>query len=246
MDVTEIVQYVEFEKEIRNYSTFWHMKGDWLAQVEAYKASTVSGLHPEEMQKEMKRQLNTCYYLLKEVEGNKMFRAFLDTIKSFESAIVATRSLQEPALKQTDWIGIKKLLVEDEEDLPDPSLPEDEWVIPPEINFSLKAETFTLGKAFGLGLPPLCEEIQEIAVRASREEGLVEMLERIKIFLHDKCYIETESYKNYNDVFQLSANEELIKNLDANILLATNILSSKYVTRIRDQVNLEKKRLDYF
>ena len=45
------------------------------------------------MDKEMKKNLNTCHILLKEVDKNPMFEKFLKEIQDFEAPIIAVKSL---------------------------------------------------------------------------------------------------------------------------------------------------------
>ena len=113
--------------------------------------------------------------------------------------------------------------------------------------YQFNSEKFLLSDIYSLGMAKHFEAIQDISIRASKEEGLVIILDKIRDFLTgQKSVIETESYKGFKDINVLTANEELIKLLDSNIVLATNILSSRYVGGIKHLVTVQKKRLDYY
>ena len=61
----------------------------------------------------IKKNLNTCNTLLKEIDGNVMFKNFKAQVESFKSIIIVVNSFQEPAMRPQEWDKIRELLKSD-------------------------------------------------------------------------------------------------------------------------------------
>ena len=71
------------------------------------------------------------------------------------------------------------------------------------------------------------------------------MLKGIQTFI-DKLEIPTTNYPRSRDYFILASNEDMIKELDDNLVMISNILASRYVHGIKQKVEQTGKQLKYF
>ena len=88
-------------------------------------------------------------------------------------------------------------------------------------------------------------EISEISMRAAKEKDLRARLDRIGMFLKNVSIV-MDNHNGEKDLYILGNNDEMIKKLDNLLVEVTNILSNKYVMRIKEQVQTEQKKLLYF
>lgn len=231
--LSDIEKFSEFKTEVMCFKTFWEMKKDWLENVDGWMRLQVSKVDGKSLSEKIKKNINTCNTLLKEVDGNTMFKNFRTQVESFKSIIIVVNSFQEPAMRPQEWEKIRDLLKSD-----------------PEISFekfSYEDDTFTLNSIRKMNIFKKAEEIQDIAIRAAKEKNLLKMLVDVEDFMKsEKSSINTDTYKDTKDVFILGNNDELIKLLDDKIVTITNILSSRYVHGIKDKVVEQKQILDYY
>lgn len=231
--LTDIEKFSEFKTELLCYSQFWAMKKDWLENVDGWMRLQVSKVEGKALADKIKKNINTCNTLLKEIDGNTMFKNFRTQVEGFKSIITVVNSFQEPAMRPQEWDKIRDLLKSD-----------------PEINyakFQYEDETFTLNSIRKMNIQKRAEEIQDISIRAAKEKNLLKMLLDVEDFMKsEKSSINTDTYKDTKDVFILGNNDELTKLLDDKIVTITNILSSRYVHGIKEKVVEQKQILDYY
>ena len=230
---TDVTKFEEFKTEINCYLKFWTMRLEWQDHLDDWMETPVSQIQGKELTEVIKKNINLSNVLLKEIDGNFMFQNFKKVIDNFKNIVIIINAFQDKAMKEREWTKIAELLSKD---------PEIEY-----YRFDYRDPEFMVISIMEMNMIKYTEEIQEISIRASKEQKLLEMLEDIREFLKGKkSEIVTDLYKNSKDIWILGNNDNLIKLLDDKIVTVTNILSSRYVHGIKPQVVEQKDSLDYF
>lgn len=144
-------------------------------------------------------------------------------------------ALKEPSLKEKHWEEIRELLAE----LPNV----------PEVLFTNRADPLlTLDTIISLKLDTYTSKIQDIAIRAIKEEELEKMLKGVDVFWRT-AHLNVLMYKtdpaNNKPIYILGNNDDLISKLDDALVTISNIFSSRYVEGIRGKVEREQKLLEF-
>lgn len=230
----------ETKKKVMNYYTFWSMKLEWERLLDECEQIPVKDINVDNLRGKIEMNFKKINVLLKEIENVEAFKAFKEETEKYKGLVVVLEAMAIKALGQAEWQEIKDLIkpmkVEKtrSQDL-------DSYL----YEFEYDSEMFKLPQVMAMDMVKYKNEIYEIAMRAAKEKDLKERLEKIKDWINGVS-IATAAYKNEKDVYILGNNDKFIKELDANLVDVTNILSNKYVTRIKEEVVHEQRKLVYF
>lgn len=84
LPLSDIEKFGEYLTEITSYVDFWEMRLDWDENVDTWMATQVSQIDGSDLSEKIKSNINTCNVLLKEIEGNPMFRKFRTIVEEFK------------------------------------------------------------------------------------------------------------------------------------------------------------------
>lgn len=236
VDVTSIEDIVEFKRKVTCYYSFWTMRQEWEALVVSWLDQPVFKLNHSELRTKVESNFKKTNMLIKEIEGADAFKSFKDELEKYRGVALILESFAIDALKDApkdseEWREIKTMLSND-----------------PAVNyqdFDFKSEEFTLYTILGMNMIKYKNEIYEVAMRAAKEKELKARLERIRAFTGSISF-NMEPYKGDKGIMILGNNDDLIKKLDSSLVDITNILSNKYVVRIKKDVDIERKKLGIF
>lgn len=103
----------------------------------------------------------------------------------------------------------------------------------------------TLGTLVNMQLAPFGPQINRIAMEATQERVLKEMLDKI-VALWEHMEFEVKPYKDAKDSYVLVSYENVYTSLEESLVSMTAILSSKYLTPIKDIATTWQRRLAIF
>lgn len=109
----------------------------------------------------------------------------------------------------------------------------------------LTSIALTLGKLVKMQLAPFGQQINRIATEATQERMLKEMLDKI-VTLWEHMAFEVKAYKDAKDSYVLVSYENIYASLEESLVSMTAILSSKYLSPIKDIALTWQKRLSIF
>ena len=231
----------ETKKKILNYHTFWSMKYEWEKLLDDCEQQPVKDINLENLRSKIELNFKKINVLLKEIENVDAFKVFKEEIEKYKGVVIVLDAMAIKALGPAEWEEIKELIRPPQKLEKTRSVDLDYY----QYDFQYDSEDFKLPQVMAMDMVKYKTEIYEIAMRAAKEKDLKERLERIKDWMNTSTILAT-SYKNEKDVYILGNNDKFVKELDASLVDVTNILSNKYVTRIKEEVLNEQKRLVYY
>lgn len=159
---------------------------------------------------------------LESSEAAQKFKAEVDLMKN---TVPIVSSLRDPSLKSRHWEDINSILNGQE--------------IDPE------SEEFTLKSLIDMNLSQeSCEKISEIALRATKEDELEKLFEKVKEDWKSVKF-DVNPYKDSKDYFVISSTEEVDEILEESLVALSTILASRYADNIRTDVEKYNKKLSY-
>lgn len=240
LEPSSIEDVSESKKRVLCYHSFWTMKNEWEQIINEYQRIPVKTINVENMRTKIDFNFKKVNSLMKEIENVEAFKVFKDEMEKYKGLVEVLEAMAVKALGPSEWEEIKELVKP-----PKPDSFSSGEIDFYGFDFEYDSEEFKLPQVLALDMIKYKNEIYEIAMRAAKEKDLKERLDRIKEWIN-QAQIITTNYKNEKDVYILGNNEKFIKELDANLVDVTNILSNKYVVRIKDKVLKEQKKLVYF
>lgn len=236
MDVTSIEDIVEFRRKVTNYYNFWTMRQEWETLLTQWLEQPVCKLNHNDLRTKVELNFKKTNMLIKEIENAEAFKAYKDELEKYKGVALILESFAIDALKDApkdseEWKEIKGMLSSD-----------------PAVNyqdFEFKSDDFTLYTVLSMNMIKYKNEIYEVAMRAAKEKELKARLEKIKAFTGSISF-NMEPYKGDKSIMVLGNNDDLIKKLDSSLVDITNILSNKYVVRIKKEVDIERRKLGVF
>lgn len=240
MEVTPTEDTADAKKKVHNYHAFWSMKLDWEQSLDEWEQVSVKEIDVGNLRKKIESNLKKISVLIKDIENVDAFREFKDEMEKHKGLIIILEAFAIPALGDEEWQEIKNLFKNSsaEKDATREYSPIFE-------DFDYHSEEFKLPQVFGMEMIRFKNEIYEISMRAAKEKDLKERLAKINQWFTTSV-INLVPYKNEKDIYVLGDNEEFNKKLDSSLVDITNILSNKYVTRIKEDVLEEQRRLVYY
>lgn len=229
MDFSSIDDLMETKKKVNAYHSFWSIKADWNSLMKKWKDVPLKEVDIELFRNKLETYLKKVNGLNKEIEGNDTFRAFKEELEKTKGVLLVVESFAVKALEVADWEEIKGILKADKE------------IFYEEFDYS--SEDFKLTQVIDMNMASHKNEISEISIRSAKIKELEERLQRIQAFWTDSAsHMKTEDYKAFGEVRVLGNNDEMIKRLETALVDLTNILSNKYVMKIKERVVKEQQK----
>jgi len=235
MEVTPFVALQDFKYEFKTIEKLWVNYKEWNDRIKKWKATQFEEISMEEIVETHEKLTKISVECVKKLELNEVAKIFKNSVDSFKSTVDLLGALKESALKEKHWEEIRELLSE----------------IPniPEALFTNRSDpALTLETIINLKLDSFTPKIQDIAVRAVKEEDLEKMLKGVDVFWRTAnlniILYKTDPLTN-KPIYILGNNDDLISKLDDALVTITNIFSSRYVEGIRHKVEKEQKLLEF-
>lgn len=240
MEVSPTEDIADAKKKVHNYHSFWSMKLDWDKSLDTWEKIPVKEIDVNELRKKIDSNLKKINVLLKDIENVESFKGFKDEMEKNKGLVTVLEAFATTALGDAEWKEINNLFKGSASDKE--SQRHQELTLE---DFDYHGESFMLPQVFNMNMLKHKNEIYEISMRAAKEKDLRERLSKIKEWFTGS-QIKLVQYKNEKEIYVLGDNEEFTKKLDSSLVDITNILSNKYVTRIKSDVLESQKRLVYY
>ncbi len=218
----EELEDIQYDFEMKK--ALWHGLRDWNYAIEEWKKCTLKEIPLELMTSEIRNYLKIVgkvgRHLSPEHDVIQLLRKKVGEVKK---AMPIAVHLGSGALKDRHWVQLKE-----------------------KIKYDVQSDKhFTLGTIFEKKLVQFEKVIGDIAVQASQEAALIEMLQKV-IDLWEECDMPLQAYKEMKDVYTLANLDDIVANLDESLVTITTINASRYVEPIRDDVNEWRGKLVLF
>lgn len=165
----------------------------------------------------------------KSIENPSEIQEFIKNLKNFQLQINILNIIVDENLKKEEWMEIHQILQEDDK----------------YFKFSIDDDDFTFKRQQELPFINYYQTLVEYQKKIKREIELTKIIDSIENFIN-KSTITIDKYKQQKDIFILGDNDELIKQIDDSIVQINNILSEKYVQRIKSRVEKVQMVILYY
>jgi dynein heavy chain len=221
-----VTRYDEVEAVASNLSlkrSLWSSLDDWARQTEDWVQAPFESLNVEAMNGYVQRVDKVCKQCEKGLPENTVLPILKDKVDTFKAMVPVIDALRNPALRERHWNQIEDTIHSKVE----------------------RGEGFTLGYLLELSVKEYRGEIEQIAVRATQESILEEMLVKVKGQWQDAEFV-VNAYKESKDVFILGSLEDVTATLEETQVLVQTILGSRFVGPLQTAVDEWDKKLRLF
>ncbi|KAF5835818.1 dynein heavy chain, N-terminal region 2-domain-containing protein [Dunaliella salina] len=154
---------------------------------------------------------------------NKLVPAFRAHVDELRSLLPVTQALRNRALKERHWTKIFSIIGQ---------------VIP-------RDSSFTLQVLLDAKVHHFKNEITQVSTEATQEMALEELLGKVQARWNDVEF-NVIQYKDMKDVFMLGSIEEIQTALEDSMVTMSAIMSSRFVSGIRAEVEKVERQLTLF
>eukprot|EP00930_Biecheleria_cincta_P042962 TRINITY_DN29559_c0_g2_i1.p1 TRINITY_DN29559_c0_g2~~TRINITY_DN29559_c0_g2_i1.p1 ORF type:complete len:4097 (+),score=999.81 TRINITY_DN29559_c0_g2_i1:1152-12293(+) len=223
MEPTAFENVEELKQSFNQQAKLWRNIDQWEEISVEWNNQSFGTIDTDTINKKMQEFNKVAVQSSKAMPDNAVPQIWAEQVSQFKNTIPVVVALRNKALKGRHWEAIHELIGEiDTED-----------------------ENFTLGSLLGMGVDQHMEAIMEVSGKATAEQALEEMLDKIK-----KKWAEMElslnSYKDSKDVFILGSTEEVTVELEDSLVNISTIAGSRFVGPIREEVEQWQKDLMLF
>ncbi|CAK9099898.1 Dynein axonemal heavy chain 6 (Axonemal beta dynein heavy chain 6) (Ciliary dynein heavy chain 6) [Durusdinium trenchii] len=145
---------------------------------------------------------------------NQVPQIWGESVTQFKNTLPVVVALRNKALKPRHWEVITSMIGQE---------------------LDLEDEEFTLGGLLAMGVDQHMEAIMDVSGKATAEQGLEEMLDKVKKTWED-LELVINPYKDSKDVFVLGSIEDITVALEDSLVTISTIAGSRYVGPIRAEV----------
>ncbi|CAK8985673.1 unnamed protein product [Durusdinium trenchii] len=161
---------------------------------------------------------------VKAMPENQVPQIWGESVTQFKNTLPVVVALRNKALKPRHWEVITSMIGQE---------------------LDLEDEEFTLGGLLAMGVDQHMEAIMDVSGKATAEQGLEEMLDKVKKTWED-LELVINPYKDSKDVFVLGSIEDITVALEDSLVTISTIAGSRYVGPIRAEVEQWQKDLLLF
>ncbi|CAJ1374166.1 unnamed protein product [Effrenium voratum] len=161
---------------------------------------------------------------VKAMPDNQVPQIWGEQVTQFKNTLPVVVALRNKALKPRHWEVLTSMIGQE---------------------LDLEDEEFTLGGLLGMGVDQHMEAIMDVSGKATAEQGLEEMLDKVKKTWED-LELVINPYKDSKDVYVLGSIEDITVALEDSLVTISTIAGSRYVGPIRAEVEQWQKDLLLF
>ena len=221
-----VTRYDEVDAVVSNLRlkrSLWSSLDDWGRQTDEWVGAPFEMLVVDSMNAYVQKIDKVCKQCEKGMPDNTVLPILKEKVDTFKAIVPVIDALRNPALRERHWSQIEDTIHSKVE----------------------RSDGFTLGYLLELSVNEYKDEIEQIAVRATQENILEEMLLKVKDQWH-KAEFVLNPYKESKDVFILGSLEEVTATLEETQVLVQTILGSRFVGPLQGAVDEWDKRLRLF
>lgn len=235
MEQSSFEKVDDLVQEMKTYQKLWTGIKSWKDNSEVWRATQFEKVPIDDIVELHEKLTRASIEAAKKLEMNEVAKLFKAEMEQFKNTLELISCLKEPALGPHHWDDIRVIL----ETAPN---------VPESLYTKRDDPALTLDTIIQLKLEPFLGKIQDVSVRAIKERELEKMLQG-PIQFWSQSKLQLKQYKQDPNtpakfMFILEANEELVTRLDEALVTISNILSNRYVERMRKRVEREQKYLD--
>lgn len=213
----------ELEQEIWLKRNLWTGQKEFETLTGEWCNTTFDRIDADEMEEQVQRYHKLVMKLERGLPKNDVVPRLKEKVERFKNLLPVIHALRNKAMQKRHWQKVEHVLdqvIEHDED-------------------------FTLQKIIDLGAPNHKDEISQISTEATQEDALEDMLRKV-VEKWEEIEFTVVPYKESKDTFILGSVDEIQAALDESQVTMTTILSSRFVSGIRHEVERVEKQLNTF
>ncbi|CAE7211449.1 DNAH6 [Symbiodinium sp. KB8] len=218
----EDVEELKASFQIRN--KLWRGIDAWEELSSEWNNCSFGTVDVESIQKKVAEYNKVAVQSVKAMPDNQVPQIWGESVTQFKNTLPVVVALRNKALKPRHWEMITSMIGQELE---------------------LEDEEFTLGGLLAMGVDQHMEAILDVSGKATAEQGLEEMLDKVKK-TWDDLELVINPYKDSKDVFVLGSVEDITVALEDSLVTISTIAGSRYVGPIRGEVEQWQKDLLLF
>ncbi|CAE7499104.1 DNAH6, partial [Symbiodinium sp. CCMP2456] len=218
----EDVEELKASFQIRN--KLWRGIDAWEELSSEWNNCSFGTVDVESIQKKVAEYNKVAVQSVKAMPDNQVPQIWGESVTQFKNTLPVVVALRNKALKPRHWEMITSMIGQELE---------------------LEDEEFTLGGLLAMGVDQHMEAILDVSGKATAEQGLEEMLDKVKK-TWDDLELVINPYKDSKDVFVLGSIEDITVALEDSLVTISTIAGSRYVGPIRGEVEQWQKDLLLF
>eukprot|EP00929_Paragymnodinium_shiwhaense_P066427 TRINITY_DN33321_c0_g4_i1.p1 TRINITY_DN33321_c0_g4~~TRINITY_DN33321_c0_g4_i1.p1 ORF type:complete len:3770 (+),score=1255.81 TRINITY_DN33321_c0_g4_i1:195-11312(+) len=224
MELTSFEDVEELKGGFAVRAKLWRGIDSWDQLNADWKATPFGTVEVEAISKSVAEYNKVAVQSSKAMPENEVANIWGTAVTQFKNTLPVVVALRNKALKGRHWELITNLIGQE---------------------LDLEDDEFTLGKLLEMGVDQHMEQIQDISGKATAEQSLEEMLEKVRKTWDDQELI-VNPYKDSKDVFMLGSVEDITIALEDSLVTISTIAGSRFVGPIRGEVEEWQKNLLLF
>ncbi|CAM9163466.1 unnamed protein product, partial [Choristocarpus tenellus] len=198
----------------------WTGVKEWKELTENWLISPFKEIDASLLEKYVSQYNRTTHQAAKGLPNNPVAKRLKEDVDKFSPVLPVVVDLRNDSLQARHWDQIHEL-----------------------IGFTIQGQDdLTLGDLIDKKVTSFHEEITNCATSAVQEAVLEEMMAKVSK-MWETTEFEVKTYKDVNDLFILGDTSEVAANLDDSLVTINTVLSSRYVSGIRDMVDSWRGKL---
>ena len=220
LPVTDYTNLKDAEAQYQSRLTVWKSLDEWNEKTTKWLVTPIAEIEAEEINKEVMNDYKNAHRLATKQRDDGVCAFLKEQVEEWKRKMPTVMELGNKALKPRHWEKIFKVLKQ---------------------SYS-PGMSFTLQEMQLYNCYEYATQIGEISAIASGEFSLELILEKIKLGWQ-KMEFDVRGYREYKDVFILGGVDDVTQLLEDNQVTLQTIAASRFVTGIRDDVEVWEKKL---
>eukprot|EP00930_Biecheleria_cincta_P027502 TRINITY_DN19311_c0_g1_i1.p1 TRINITY_DN19311_c0_g1~~TRINITY_DN19311_c0_g1_i1.p1 ORF type:complete len:4103 (-),score=885.99 TRINITY_DN19311_c0_g1_i1:122-12430(-) len=224
LEPTAFEDVEELKANFQLKAKLWRGIDTWEGLSSEWNNCVFGTVDVEGIQKKVQEYNKVAIQSQKAEPENEVPRLWGAQVSQFKNTLPVVVALRNKALQSRHWEMITSMIGQE---------------------LDLEDEEFTLGKLLNMGVDQHMEAIMDVSGKATMEQSLQEMLDKVKKTWDDLELI-INPYKDTKDVFVLGSIEDITVALEDSLVTISTIAGSRFVGPIRGEVEQWQKDLLLF